>query len=171
MNVQDAVASAIEMTKTLTGRYLAGFDDSSSVKQATNLPNHVRWNLGHCALTMHRVAEKVGGGVLPDSDFATSAGDARRFHTDMVSFGSKPGEGAGDYPPLARCVEIYNAACDRLAAAMRALPEKRLTEEVDWVTFKVPLYLLVLRMCFHNGFHTGQIADLRRAFGFKSIFA
>jgi hypothetical protein len=26
-------------------------------------------------------------------------------------------------------------------------------------------------MIFHNGAHTGQIADLRRALGFRSVFA
>lgn len=31
--------------------------------------------------------------------------------------------------------------------------------------------LPALRMMGHNGMHTGQIADLRRALGFKSIFA
>jgi len=34
----------------------------------------------------------------------------------------------------------------------------------------MPRFQLAMRMAFHNGFHVGQIADLRRAFGFKSIF-
>jgi hypothetical protein len=29
----------------------------------------------------------------------------------------------------------------------------------------------VARMVFHNGFHTGQIADMRRALGFKGVFS
>lgn len=171
MTPQEVVASAVELSKVQMARYLAGFDDASSVKQAANLPNHARWSLGHCAMTMHRVAEKLDGKGLPESDFGTDMGSAGKFHTESVAFGSKPSDNDRNYPPLARCVEIYNAACDRLAGAVRALPESRMNEEVNWVTFKMPLYQLVVRMCFHNGFHTGQIADLRRALGFKSIFS
>jgi hypothetical protein len=170
MTPQEVVASAVELSKVQMARYLAGFDDATSVKQAVNLPNHARWSLGHCAMTMHRVAEKLDGRPLPGSDFATQAGASGKFHTEAVAFGSGPADDHEAYPSLSRCVEIYNAACDRLAAATRALPEARLMEDVNWVTFKMPLYQLVIRMCFHNGFHTGQIADLRRALGFKSIF-
>ena len=93
------------------------------------------------------------------------------FHSESIAFGSKPTGDAAAYPSLARCTEIYNAACDRLAAAVRAAPESKLTESVKWGNGESPLWMLVLRMVFHNGFHTGQIADLRRALGFKSIFA
>lgn len=171
MTPQEVVASAVELSKVQMARYLAGFDDAASVKQAVNLPNHARWSLGHCAMTMHRVAEKLDGRPLPETDFAADVGRSGRFHTESVAFGSRPADDDRNYPALARCVEIYNAACDRLAGAVRSLPEARLMEEVNWITFKMPLYQLVVRMCFHNGFHTGQIADLRRALGFKSIFA
>lgn len=171
MTPQEVVASAVELSKVQMARYLAGFDDATSVKQAVNLPNHARWCLGHCAMTMHRVAQKLDGKAAPESDFASEVGRAGTFHTESVAFGSKPADDDRDYPGLARCVEIYNAACDRLAAAVRGASESKLAEQVDWMTFKMPLYMLVVRMCFHNGFHTGQIADLRRALGFKSIFA
>jgi hypothetical protein len=36
---------------------------------------------------------------------------------------------------------------------------------------QMPVWALVSRMTFHNGFHTGQLADLRRALGFRSIFS
>ena len=170
MTPQSVIAETVELTKAALGRYLAGFDDASSVRQATNLPNHVRWNIGHLALTMNRVAEKLDGKTMPESDFAAAPAPGR-FHTEAVSFGSAPADDSAKYPPLARCVEIYNAAIDRLAAAARAAPESKLTEMVPWVNTQIPLYLLVVRMCFHNGFHTGQIADMRRALGFKSIFA
>lgn len=171
MTPQDLIAETLQMTKALTARYLAGFDDTSSVAQAPTLPNHPRWCLGHCALTMHRVAEKLDGKPVPESDFASAPRVPGKYFAESVAFGSAPGEDAQQYPPLSRCVEIYNAAIDRLAAAARAAPEAKLLEEVSWVTFKMPLYLLVVRMCFHNGFHTGQISDLRRALGFKSVFA
>jgi hypothetical protein len=171
MTPQSVIAEAVELSKAQMARYLVGFDDATSVRQAENLPNHARWCLGHCAMTMHRIAEKLDGRPPPQTDFAADGSRPDRFNTDSVSFGSKPGDDDANYPPLARCVEIYNTACDRLAGAAGKASAEKLMEQVDWMTFKIPLYLLVIRMCFHNGFHTGQIADLRRALKFKSIFA
>ncbi len=167
---QALLADTIELSKVNLSRYLVGFDDASSTRQAANLPNHIRWNIGHLALTMHRVAEKVDGKPIPDSDFASTPAKGK-FNTESVSFGSKPADDELSYPPLERCVEIYNAAVDRLAAAARALPDSRLTEMVPWPTLQMPMHQLIVRMAYHNGFHIGQIADMRRALGFKSIFA
>ncbi len=36
---------------------------------------------------------------------------------------------------------------------------------------EIPLSLMIPRMVFRNGMHTGQIADLRRALGFGSILS
>ncbi len=173
MTRRDALADGVLMTKVLTGRYLAGFDDTNHTRQAEALPNHVAWSLGHCALTMHRAGEKIAGeSPLPAAEFVEgAAGDASHFGAESVAFGSRPIADAKQYPSLARCVEIYNSACDRFAAVLRGCEESRLDETAKWGPGEVPLYALALRMIFHNGAHTGQIADLRRALGFKSIFA
>lgn len=178
MNRQDTIAEGVLSTKAGMARYLAGFDDSNHTKQAPHLPNHVAWCLGHCALTMHRACELVRPGhALPDSDFIqggtkTGGGDGRRFATESVAFGSQPVDDPKQYPSFERCVEVYNRACDALAGAVRAVPDDSLDEEVMWGG-RMPIrrWLLALRMMGHNGMHTGQIADLRRALGFTSIFA
>lgn len=183
MTRRDAIAEGILACKVLTGRYLAGFDDATRVKQSASLPNHVAWCLGHCALTMHRVAERLDGGRMPETDFILGdpmkppadplvpRGDATRFHTESVAFASVPSADADRYPPLARCVEVYNRACDRLAAAVRAATDIALDTPTKWGPTEIPLHLACLRMIFHNGFHTGQIADLRRALGFRSVLS
>jgi hypothetical protein len=172
MRIQEMLAESVLSSKALVGRYLAGFDDASHTRQAPMLPNHVAWNLGHLALTMHRVAGMIDGGSIPAADFAP-AGEARgdRFVTESVAFGSKPGDDRAGYPALARCVQVFESACERLATAARNASDVKLQEQVPWGQGQTPLWLLVVRMCFHNGMHTGQIADLRRAFGFRSIFS
>ena len=90
---------------------------------------------------------------------------------DAVAFGSKPEDRHDKYPTLARCTEIFNNACDRLAAAVRECDDARLEQRLTYGSMELPIWALVARMTFHNGFHTGQIADLRRALGFRSIFA
>ncbi len=173
MRTQDAIAEFVLMSKMGTARYLAGFDDTNHTSQAPHLPNHVAWNLGHCALTMHRACEKADGIGPPETDFilAAARGDAARFGTESVAFGSTPTPDPTAYPSLARCTAIYHNAIDRTAATARSLPDARLEESIVWGPMNTPLSLLLMRMGFHNGMHVGQIADLRRALGFKSIFS
>lgn len=172
MQAQEILAQAVESTKMLTARYLAGFEESTRTTQARHLPNHVAWNLGHLALTMHRIAEKYDGGPAPERDFSPGPrGNSDHFGLESVAFGSVPVDDPTVYPALARCVQIYDAACDRLARALRAAPESKLSEVVKWGAGESTLGMLAARMVFHNGFHTGQIADLRRATGMRSIFS
>lgn len=171
------LAEQVLACRPLLARYLAGFTDVTAVRQTPDLPNHVAWNLGHCALTMHRVAAMVDGlTALPAGDFVTGDGTAGSrdrgvFDTEAVCFGSRPEDRYDRFPTLARATEVYNAACERLAAALRPLPDAELDRVVRFGSGEMPLWLLVTRMVFHNGFHTGQISDLRRALGFRSIFA
>jgi len=167
------LAEAVLSCRVLVGRYVVGFDDATCVVQRAGLPNHAAWCLGHCALTMHRVASILDGGTLPPGDFGVGALGSRNdgvYGVEGVAFGSEPTGDASVYPRVSRGVEIFNAACDRLAGAVRAAPEGALDAEVQWGGVVVPMRLLVVRMVFHNGFHTGQIADLRRGLGLGSIF-
>jgi len=171
---QEALADGVLACKMLAGRYFVGFDDTSCVHQAPGLPNHLAWSLGHLALTMSRLVAMLGGNPPPESDFITgdgTRGTPERFDTESVSFGSRP-ESRGDrYPTLGRCIAIYDGACDRLAGAVRGADDASLDKVVRWGAGEAPVFMLVMRMIFHNGVHTGQIADLRRALGMKSIFA
>jgi hypothetical protein len=167
MDRRTTIAEGVLSTKALLTRYLKGFSDANHTAQAAGLPNHVAWTLGHLALTMHRIAEHFDGRGLPEGDFGAE-NDARRFGTERVCFGSSVGDGA--WPGLARCVEVYEAAADRLAAGVRACEDAKLDTMIKWGPGEIPLYQAGMRMIFHNGMHTGQIADLRRALGMGSIF-
>ena len=174
MNESELLSSAVAQSRDLFKRYLRGFDDRNHVTQTPSLPNHVAWTLGHLALTLHRAAEKFDGRPLPASDFVTgdgTAGDANRYDTESVSFGSKPVSDASRYPSFARCVAIFDAAINRMCAAVAVADEQKLATLVKWGPFESPLRDVAIRMVFHNGTHTGQLADLRRALGIGSIFA
>lgn len=115
----------------------------------------------------------LDGNDLPSCDLGPGVIGSRTdgiFGADGVAFGSQPTEDPSTYPSLSRCVEIYNRACERLASAIEAAAKGRLDAEVPWGQGVVSIRMLVVRMVFHNGFHTGQIADLRRGLGLGSIF-
>jgi hypothetical protein len=94
-----------------------------------------------------------------------------RFDTETVAFQSTPVDNPTLYPRFDRCVDIFDAACHRYASVVRALPEDRLDAMIQWGQIQIPVWASGLRMAFHNGTHSGQISDLRRALGMKSIFA
>lgn len=173
MTGHDVLAESVLACKPLMTRYLVGFTDSNHTAQAALLPNHVAWTLGHCAMTMHRVSEKLDGRPIPESDFIAGAtrGEPQRFGSETVAFNSRPTHERALYPTLARSIAIYEAACDRLAAAVKSVNDETLSKQVTWGTGQTTLASLVMRMVFHNGMHCGQIADLRRALEMKSIFA
>jgi hypothetical protein len=177
MTPQQVLAQSVASCKMLTSRYLAGFNSLNHTRQAPGLPNHVAWCLGHCALTLHRVAACIDQQQFPETDFSAeqrppaSDDPAFCFFAGSIAFASQPVDDAAIYPSFERCVQIYENACDRLSAAIASAPPGTLDREVPWGEGKQPLGLLISRMIFHNGMHTGQIADLRRALGMPSIFA
>lgn len=171
MSRQRYFAEAVRESQVLLARYLVGFDDSNHTRQAPGLPNHVAWTLGHLALVLYRHAEKLDGQPIPEAEFVKGggrAGNAKQFDIDAVSFGSAPSTDASLYPAFARCVEIFNAAIERFASAFHNATDAKLDSPTAWGAIEIAHWKLATRAIFHNGTHTGQIADLRRALGMGS---
>lgn len=157
-------------------RFLDGFDDQTRVAQAPALPNHVSWTIGHVSLIMHRAADLVRGFTgpqnLPTSDWVHgdgTAGDPGRYDTESVCYGSTPSPVASKYPRLARAVEIFNAAIDRLASDTAGASPASLVREIAWGNRPIIAAMLVHRVVFHTATHAGQITDLRRSLGLGPV--
>jgi DinB superfamily len=172
LRVQDVLAEALENNVALVGRYLRDFAGATHTRQAPSLPNHVAWSLGHVAIVMSRVAERLDKKPLPPDAFTEAPrGDALRFGTEGVDFGSVVSDDPAAFPSFARSVDIFEAACRRLASAVRHATDAELATETPWgFGTSMPMHLLITRMLFHNGCHCGQIADLRRALAMPSVF-
>ena len=169
---QEMLSDYILSTKPFFVRFIEGFDDSTRTFQRENLPNHVAWTLGHCALTMNRAAERFDSKPLPETEFLVgdgTDGEPSRFDTESVCFDSTPQADPENYPTLKRATAIFEAACDRFAEAVRNATDTKLDEIIDFHGNEVPLYTLIMRLCFHNGAHAGQIIDLRRALNMQRI--
>ena len=172
MKSQELLADIVLGVKGFLGRFLAGFTEENRTRQADHLPNHAMWVLGHVSVFMHHVAGLIDGRPMPVGDFVDAdghAGGSERFDVKSIGYASKPAADASLYPTLERGRAIFEAAVDRLAAAVRAADDATLEREVDWGGTKIALGSFVGRLVFHNGFHAGEIADLRRALGFEGV--
>lgn len=172
MNRQDTLAANILESKGLFTRFARDFTDQNCTKQAPNLPNHVAWTCGHCALTMHRLAERFDKKPLPDTDFLTGdgkQGSADRFDTESICFGSEPVDDTAIYPTLDRSIAVYESACDRLADSICKLSDASLDTTLPWHDGEIAMWALIMRIAFHNGAHAGQLTDLRRALSMPPV--
>ena len=88
---------------------------------------------------------------------------------ESVCFDSTPKPDPSNYPTLQRAKGIYEAACDRFAQAVRNTSDAKLDEMIPFHGSELPLYTLIMRLCFHNGAHAGQILDLRRSLNMPRV--
>ncbi len=164
---QDLLADFVTTSLELFVRFLPGFTEENRTAQAPHLPNHAAWTLGHLALYMNRAAQHAADAAFPESDFLTGdarQGDAQRYDTESVAFGSKPVDEPALYPSLARGRAILDNAARNLAEAIRSLPDDELRKRrAQWGQRELTVPQLVMRIATHNGNHAGQIIDLRRA--------
>ena len=172
MTRQQMLADGILATVPLVTRFLAGITEDNRTTQVPNLPNHVAWTLGHLALYLNRTAERLDRTPLSESDFITcdgAAGTQERFDTESSCFGSTPVDNPDIYPTLARATQIFESACNHLAAAAKQASDATLDQEIKWGSAQITLAALTQRMIFHNGLHAGQLTDLRRALSLESV--
>ena len=111
---------------------------------------------------------------MPEGVFQTEGVRAEgsppdRFGTEGVSFNSTPVAEADAYPLVARCVEIFEGACARLALAVGGASDDRLDKMEAWGASELSMADLVVRVNLHNAMHTGQLVDLRRALGLGRV--
>jgi len=156
------LADMIASIRPLFERYLPGFDDSSAVKQAPGLPNHLIWILGHLALYNHRAAERISGAETPLG-----------WDPEPFSFQSSPTADRSAYPPLETALERWRESLATLETAVRALAadHQAMHRTIPWGTVQVPLPAFLARMIAHNGVHCGQLTDIRRALGLGRVLA
>ena len=156
--VSAALADGVVHSAELLRRYLAGIDDSNATQQAPNLPNHMTWCMGHLAVTMHRIAERIAQKPLPLD-----------WDPEPFAFGSTPVADRAAYPSWNEINRRFDAAVKTLAEVLRPLSETDLSRSIPWGAGAITVRDAGIRMVFHNGTHTGQMADLRRALGLPRV--
>ena len=83
--------------------------------------------------------------------------------------GSTPTTDGQRYPSLARSRAIFDDAIETLARTIEIQSPERLSESVAWNDTPIRIDTLIIRVCFHNGMHAGQLTDLRRGLGFTAV--
>lgn len=105
-----------------------------------------------------------GGEVVLDAQ-----GHPLQYRTQDIRKGSEPGAEASRFPTLARGELIFRSAASHLAEFVEQQSPAALGANVAWSDGPQRVDALVMRLCFHNGMHAGQLTDLRRVLGMARV--
>jgi hypothetical protein len=160
-----SVKHAVELMKFSHGMLdtmLATVPADKGVHQVHPTSNHVVWTLGHLACTyawFSGTIDAEGAAKLPES------------YNALFGMGSKPMGDAKAYPDAAEVRKAYDAAFAAYLKQVEGLSEAEAwtASAIDTGGFAKSKIDAAYKCAWHDGWHLGQVADLRRALGLPSI--
>lgn len=155
---QHAVA-LLQFTRKVSNDILAGITDDKLTYQPSPTDNHVLWVLGHLAATDAWI-----GGVLGISDVNVPEAVMKAF-----SGGAKPS--ATGNPPAAEVRRAFSEARGAVLRWLEAASESALTIDLKEKTggFANDPIDALLKMSWHEGWHMGQVANVRKALKLPNV--
>lgn len=124
--------------------------------------NHALWVMGHLAVTDAWIASEAGvaGAAVPEA-----------YHK-LFGMGSKPSANAADYPSADEVRSVFSEVRGKLLAWYESAGDAQLSASLKEKTggFANDVLDAFNKIAWHEGWHSGQVATLRRALGLKSIF-
>jgi len=157
--VKDRAVQALEWSRKITLQLLKDFPEDKAVFQTCPTDNHALWTLGHLAVTDDWVRGLIQGG---DSTLPESYGKLFGYQTKVES-------SAQVYPAFAEVKQNFQAARDALLRAIAGASDEAFAQSLTEKTggFATDLIDIIQKSAWHEGWHTGQIAHLRKAIGLK----
>jgi DinB superfamily len=152
-------AHAIETVKfahDMLNKVIAAIPADKALFQIHPTSNHVVWTLGHLATTyawFQTLFDAKANAGLPDS------------YNGLFGMGSNPSPDPAKNPPLAEVRAHYDAAFNGFLQRLEALPEPAAWSacEADTGGFASSKLDAAYKCAWHDGWHLGQVSDLRRA--------
>jgi outer membrane biosynthesis protein TonB len=146
----------------MTNRFASGFAEDQVLAQPAGVPNHLIWTLGHLSATagwLHNMITGAGS-TVPAS------------YEGLFGMGSKPHGDASAYPTYAEVQKAFDDSFEALVAAASKMSDAELLQPAVGETggFLKDRLDALSKAAWHEGWHLGQIADLRRALGLPAAF-
>ncbi len=152
----------VTFAHALLDKMLATFPSDKMLFQPSPTSNHALWTMGHLAMTymwLVTMFDPKKAPALPDS-----------YHR-LFGMGSTPTSDAGAYPPPAQVRKDFDACFKAFLACVQDLRDSDLyapcaSESGGFCTCKIDA---AMKGAWHDGWHAGQLADLRRALKLPSV--
>jgi hypothetical protein len=153
--------TAAAFARSITELLIKDWPADKLTHQVAPTDNHVLWTLGHLAGTDAWMASVCGAPPieLPET-FAKATG-----------MGSKPTPHPSDYPPLTEAQRMMADARARIVRWFEAATDAQLATPLHEKTngFAHDPIDFLQKLAWHEGWHAGQLASLRKSLGLPSI--
>jgi hypothetical protein len=163
-NVEHELTRAIKLMNwvhEMTGRFVADFPPEKACWQGFPSDNHLLWTVGHLA-TCYDWASNLLGETTPACPSS---------YGPMFAYKSTPHADASKYPSLDEVRTVHHRAYAQLQRAMeRTKPgdihKPCLGETYGFCSSRIDL---IYKVIWHEGWHQGQLATLRRELNLPPI--
>jgi hypothetical protein len=154
MNTRQHAIAFFEFTRWYSDNLLKDIPESKYTYQPSPTDNHILWVMGHLAGTDAWIGGVIGAPV-----------NVSKTIQEAFAMGTKPK--ASGNPSAA---EVRKAFVDSRAALvdwLKKAPESALTMDLKEKTggFATDTIDAMLKIAWHEGFHFGQVANVRKALG------
>lgn len=161
MSPKQHAASLLKWVRTISEGIVNDIPESSMTKQACPTDNHPLWVLGHIASTDVWIAGMLGisGVAVPES------------WNGLFGGGSKPKADAKAYPKVAEVRKVFDANRAAVLKWLEAAPDSALTVSLKEKSsgFANDPIDAMFKLAWHEGWHFGQAASVRKALGLKPV--
>lgn len=161
MTPRQYAESILRFTRSISDGFLKGWPEDKLAFQNCAADNHPIWVVGHIACTDAWIASAVGiSGITAPESYAKLFGQ-----------GSKPSSNAADYPPYAELLALYTQNREKLLAWLDSASDDQLTRSLKESTsgFANDVIDALLKSAWHEGWHFGQVATLRKSLGLPPV--
>lgn len=161
MTPKQHATALLKFSRTVGLDMLKGFPEDKYTWQSCPTDNHVLWVLGHLASTDAWLAGAVG---------APGAGVPETWQA-IFGMGSRPVNDPKKYPSIA---EVKKALDQNRAAVLNWLEGAHDKDLAQSLTEKTGGFASdpidgLLKLSWHDGWHFGQVASLRKALGLPAV--
>ncbi|MEY3229974.1 MAG: hypothetical protein RL689_61 [Planctomycetota bacterium] len=160
--MRDRALAHAQFAHGMINKFAEGFGPEQVVAQAGACPNHLLWTLGHLASSASWTHGMITGGapIVPEG------------YSTLFGMGSKPIGDPALYPSFHEVREAYESSFRRLVNAVEQLDDRALLQapEQDSGGFISDKLDALNKLAWHEGWHVGQLSDLRRGLGLPNVF-
>lgn len=161
-NVKQHALETVKFAHGMIDKMLTTFPADKMFFQPMPTSNHAAWIMGHLACTYMWLITMIDpkmAPALPDS------------YNGLFGMGSHPSSDASKYPAPAQLRKDYDTCFNAFVKATESLKDTDLyaptaSESGGFCTCKLDA---ALKGAWHDGWHIGQLSDLRRALKLPSI--
>ena len=157
------VIDLVKFARKTLDEMASGIPDSRATEQLPGASNHKLWTYGHLATATDWFAGLIDGKPtsIPES------------YQGLFGMGSAPKPNAAAYPPLGEVRAVADASFRRVLDALSVLSDRDLFAPVegDGAGFATDKLDAAVKGLWHEGWHLGQLAALRRGMGLPPMMS